>query len=284
MAHPMSRAFTARRHVLAAAAALVASRALPARAVTAIDAGPDARYAAAGPLRASVTDLAWTDAQRSRTLPLRMRLPERASASRPAPLVLFSHGLGGSLDAGRFWAEHWASHGIAVIHLQHPGSDASVWQGSDSRAQAARAMKTAASLDQFAARVADVKFVLDELARRHAIGDVLARRLDLDRIGMSGHSFGAVTTQALAGQRFPVGRRQAAQAATLTDARLRAFIAFSPSARGDDTAAQFATITRPFFSVTGTEDGKVGLGLGVPATQRLLPFEGPRATRGIVGW
>ena len=255
-----------RRRLLTAATALLALRTLPARA--------DERYEAPGPQPVDVSDTDWRDAARQRSLPLRIRLPASARADRPAPLVLFSHGLGGSVDAGRFWAEHWASHGIAVIHLQHPGSDAAVWQGAQNRAAAARAMKSAAELPQFLARVADVKFVLDELARRRQAGDAMAQRLDLARIGMSGHSFGAVTTQALAGQQFPVGRRQAAQADALADDRLRAFIAFSPSARSDEAAPQFARITRPFFSVTGTEDGRVGLGLGVPPHHRLIPFEG----------
>jgi predicted dienelactone hydrolase len=263
-----------RRRLLVAAAAATALQAMATRATPRDRTEVATAFADPGPQRSSVVDVEWTDAARTRTLPLRVRVPEHASSTAPAALVLFSHGLGGSVEAGRFWAEHWASHGIAVIHLQHPGSDAAVWQGAQNRAAAARAMKSAAELPQFLARVADVKFVLDELARRRQAGDAMVQRLDLARIGMSGHSFGAVTTQALAGQQFPVGRRQAAQADALADERLRAFIAFSPSARSDEAAPQFARITRPFFSVTGTEDGRVGLGLGVPPQQRLIPFEG----------
>jgi predicted dienelactone hydrolase len=225
-------------------------------------------YAAPGPFRVEVSDTTWTDVARQRPLPLRIRLP---AADGARPVVLFSHGLGGSVDGGRFWGEHWASHGFVVIHLQHPGSDTAVWQDA---ARPARELKRAASREQFNARVLDVKFVLDELQRRQRAGDAFALRIDLARVGMSGHSFGAVTTQALAGQRFDVPARLRAQADALADDRLRAFIAFSPSARTDDAVSQFRTITRPFFSVTGTEDGLVGLGLGVPAPRRLLPFEG----------
>ncbi len=225
-------------------------------------------YAMPGPFRVEVSDTTWTDTERQRALPLRIRLPEADGAR---PVVLFSHGLGGSVDGGRFWGEHWASHGFVVIHLQHPGSDTTVWQDAT---RPARALKQAASREQFNARVLDVKFVLDELQRRQHAGDTFALRLDLARVGMSGHSFGAVTTQALAGQRFEVPARLRAQADALADDRLRAFVAFSPSARTDDAVSQFCTITRPFFSVTGSEDGLVGLGLGVPAPRRLLPFEG----------
>lgn len=43
--------------------------------------------------------------------------------------------------------------------------------------------------------------VLDRLAEWNAAADhALAGRLDLHRVGMSGHSFGAQTTQAVSGQ------------------------------------------------------------------------------------
>jgi predicted dienelactone hydrolase len=225
-------------------------------------------YGHPGPYRVEVIDTTWTDAARQRTLPLRIRLPD---ARGPRPVVLFSHGLGGSVDGGRFWGEQWASHGVLVVHLQHPGSDESVWRDA---ARPLRDLKRAASAEQLAVRVADVKFVLDELQRRQAAGDALAQRADLARIGMSGHSFGALTTQALAGQRYAVPPHLRAQAAALADGRLRAFVAFSPSARDAAQRAQFAAITRAFFSLTGTADGTVALGLGVPPPNRLLPFEG----------
>jgi len=231
-------------------------------------AGASTPYDQAGPYTVETTDLLWTDAARQRTLPLRVRLPNAPGAR---PVVIFSHGLGGSVDSGRAWGERWASYGFAVIHLQHPGSDAAVWRGAEHPAQS---LRSAATLDQYFARVADVKFVLDELQRRQRDADPLALGMDLARVGMSGHSFGAQTTQALAGQRFDTPATARAAAAALTEPRLRAFIAFSPSARSTQAASQFAAISRPFLSVTGTEDGMVGMGLGVPPALRRVPFEG----------
>ncbi len=219
---------------------------------------------APGAHAATVSDLRWFDTRRTRELPLRVRLPD-GEGERAA--ILFSHGLGGSLDSGRYWGEHWASHGFVVIHLQHPGSDESVWK---SASRPAAALRSAAGAEQLLARVEDVKFVLDELERRKLAGDPLARHIDLQRIGMAGHSFGAVTTQAIAGQDY--GR--AARGLVLADRRLRAFVAFSPSARSASAVAQFAAIERPFFCITGTADGRVGLGLGVPPSQRLIPYQG----------
>jgi len=221
-------------------------------------------YESPGPFRAEVRDVRWRDAARGRELPLRIRVPDAPGGR---GLILFSHGLGGSLDGGRYWGEQWASHGFFVIHLQHLGSDESVWREAT---DPGRAMREAAGLDQFIDRVLDVKFVLDELVRRQQAGDPITAKMDLTRVGMSGHSFGAITTQAIAGQDFGTGAR----ARMIADARPSAFIAFSPSARSANAARKFANIDRPFFSVTGTRDGKVGMGLGVPPAQRLIPFAG----------
>ena len=227
-----------------------------------------ASYEQPGPYPAEVVDVRWTDAARQRELPLRVRLPAAAGAR---GAILFSHGLGGSVESGRQWGEHWASYGFIVIHLQHPGSDETVWQGA---ANPARAMRAAAGARQLLDRVNDVKFVLDELARRTSTGDPLASRVDLGRIGVSGHSFGAITTQAIAGQRFG----SAGGGISVAHERPRAFIAFSPSARtpsdarNADRGEQFGAITRPFFSVTGTRD-TAALALDVAPAQRLVPFE-----------
>ena len=234
----------------------------------AVQGGVTTPYEKDGPYSVETVDLVWTDAARQRPLPLRVRLP---SAPGARPVVVFSHGLGGSVDGGRAWGERWASHGFVVIHMQHPGSDEAVWRLAASPAQSLRG---AASLDQYLARVADVKFVLDELERRQQRGDALAMRFDLAHIGMSGHSFGALTTQVLAGQRFDVPASARAMAAALAEPRFRAFIAFSPSARSPQAVSQFAAIARPFMSVTGTADGMVGMRLGVDPLLRRVPFEG----------
>jgi len=199
-----------------------------------------------GAQAAAVSDGRWTDQQRQRSLPWRLRLPEGPQAGPgPWPLVLFSHGLGGSVDAGTVWGEAWAAAGLAVLHMQHPGSD------TDTLRAGLRGLQAAASAEQLLARVLDVRFVLDEVARRIALGEAPWAQLRGDAIGLAGHSFGAQTTQAIAGQRYPVE-------ADGSDPRPRAFIAFSPSqTRGGrlSVGQAFGAITRPFLLVTGSEDG-----------------------------
>jgi predicted dienelactone hydrolase len=65
---------------------------------------------------------------------------------------------------------------------------------------------------------------------------------------MSGHSFGAITTQVVAGQNSP-GRKQTA------DPRIRAALPMSPSARPAQFADRlFGNVQIPWLLMTGTED------------------------------
>lgn len=231
-----------------------------------------ADLAAPGPFSVRVVDDTWSDDARERDIPVRLRLPD---APGRVPVILFSHGLGGSRAGGAEWGAHWASHGFAVIHLQHPGSDESLWRNKPVDERRA-GMRDAISLEQFGARLADVKFVLADLDRRQRADDAVAARLDLARLGMSGHSYGAVTTLHLGGQRPAVGSFTFGD---LSEKRFTAFLAFSPQAvPGANPGPQFAPFNRPALLVTGTLDGQTAMGLGVPPEQRLVPFEAMPAT------
>ena len=135
------------------------------------------------------------------------------------------------------------------MFLQHPGSDDSVWKDEPVRKRMA-AMREAASGKNYLLRVRDVPAVLNQLEEwNKQAGHELAGRLDLTRVGMSGHSFGAVTTQGVSGQSAPlIGTR-------FTDARIRAAIAFSPSSpRRGDPARAFGSVRIPWMLMTGTKD------------------------------
>jgi len=199
---------------------------------------------------------AWLDPVRSRTVPVRIRIP--AGAGKLA-VVLFSHGLGGSLDAGTIWAHGWAEAGFAVINVQHPGSDSAIFGKPG--------FQSALGGDQLIARAGDIQFVIGELGRRVVEGRCDLTRLDASRIGMAGHSFGAQTVQAIAGQHFPFVMHP-----PLSDPRVRAAIGLSPSPPLVGSPAQaFATIRVPFLSITGTEDA-VPLVYPVTPLQRQEPF------------
>ncbi len=191
-------------------------------------------------------DLTVHDASRNRDIPIRVYLPTNTA---PKPVVLFSHGLGGTREGSVFMGEHWAARGYVAVFLQHPGSDDSVWQDKP-KEQRMRAMQQAASLDNFLLRVRDVPAVLNQLEIWSTIKtSQLVGRLDLKKIGMSGHSFGAITTEAVSGESLPLDGQ------TFTDPRIRAAIAFSPGSPKTASAANaFGSVKIPWLLMTGTRD------------------------------
>ena len=207
----------------------------------------------------STIDSGWYDAQRNRTLPVRLRVPQGA---RKAPVILYSHGLGSSRDGGRLWGEHWASFGYVVVHIQHPGSDS------------ASNLRDANSLQQYLMRIQDVRFALDELARRQIANDPALAEADLTRIGMSGHSFGAQTTLAVSGMRMGDSIENGYRP---FDPRITAALALSPTTAGPETAEsdyprRFGSIQMPFMTITGTEDGDAS-SRGYAWENRQIPFQ-----------
>lgn len=227
-------------------------------------------YAAAGPFTVSSSSATWHDAARTRDVPVQIYAPQiGAETPKPAPrfpVLLFSHGLGGSREGGSIWAGHWASHGYIVVAMQHAGSDEALWK--DRRpVEAVKNMKAGMSLSNLGLRVGDVRFVIDEIVRRSGSGEAPFAGADVKRIGMSGHSFGAQTTQAVAGQRAGTLAGQSG-----LDTRVTAAVAFSPNARNRGGAErQFGDIRIPFFSITGTRDGSI-LGDGTKVEDRIVPF------------
>ncbi|HMP02647.1 MAG TPA: hypothetical protein PKC45_09130 [Gemmatales bacterium] len=190
-------------------------------------------------------DLEVSDSARTRALPIRVYLP---AATEPAPVVLFSHGLGGNREGNAYLGIHWSRRGYVVVFLQHPGSDDSVWKDQP-LAQRMSAMRRAANAENFRLRTGDVPVLINQLEKWQAEkGHLLAGRLDLTRLGMSGHSFGAVTTQAVSGQRFPVGP-------SLIDGRIKAAVIMSPSCpRVGDAGRAFGQVAIPWLLMTGTRD------------------------------
>lgn len=186
------------------------------------------------------------DGARGRTVPIRVWLPAGASA---APVILVSHGLGGSREGPAYLPRHWRARGYCVVCLQHPGSDEPVWRDLPF-AERLPALKAAANLENTLARYADVRSVLDRLDAWNADeGHPFAGRFDLAHVGMTGHSFGAVTSQGVAGQAIRGGRRP------FTLASIDAALLMSPSVpKLGDAQTAFGAVSIPWMIMTGTED------------------------------
>jgi predicted dienelactone hydrolase len=220
----------------------------------------------------------WRDAKTQRELPVKIVAPRHLQDG--MPVIVHSHGLGGSVEGGNLWSEHWASHGYIVIHVQHPGSDESIWKTKSGVQERVKAFKQAANAENLILRLQDVSFVIDEMERRKASGAAIWKQADMSRIGMSGHSFGARTTLGICGQVVPVRR-----GAMKSDSRVKSCIAFSPNAnaRIGPLDQQFGGIKVPVLSLTGSLDADV-IGDGTKAEDRMLPYENMAGPNKYLAW
>jgi predicted dienelactone hydrolase len=244
-------------------------------AVAALTAGASplfAQSATAGTYKVTVRDETWHDAKRNRDVPVRLYLPQGAPS---APVVLLSHGLGGTREGMAYLGSYWSAAGYLVVALQHHGSDDAVWKNVRPL-QRMRAMRQAANGQNLMLRAGDVSFALDHLHAVTEDGMGLGIRLDLDRVAVAGHSFGAHTALAVAGQSFPKApgaRLLGGDRAPFRDPRILAAIAMSPQGRpGDDQEAVWGGIHIPVMSLTGTADADP-IGRGTKPSDRLIPFQ-----------
>ena len=103
--------------------------------------------------KVNVFDTEFTYGEQKRQVPLRIYLPE---IDYPAPVILFSHGLGGSRENSKYLGNHWAGKGYVVVCMHHAGSDEEV-------------MKDAPRLQKFAKLKAAAKPPADHCRRQVAL-------------------------------------------------------------------------------------------------------------------
>lgn len=215
----------------------------------------------------------WFDKTRNRSVPVKIYFP--ADDTTAHPVVIFSHGLGGSREAAQYLGEYWSTHGYISVHVQHIGSDSSVWEPvkSQGREQVMASLNGAINLSSFTNRIGDIKFVLDEIERRNSTKGPLQGKFDVSRIAISGHSYGAGTSLTMAGQKYYMGARSV----EFSDPRIKAAIYLSPPAnlKGHSPQEVFGDIKIPGMLMTGTEDyspiGRTSI------EERRLPFDGMTA-------
>jgi dienelactone hydrolase len=123
------------------------------------------------------------------------------------PVLVFGHAWGGSRTQDTFLAEDLASHGYVVVAMDHPLNAARVEMADGAVVRTDRAgtldrleASTAPVVEAAWGRemgiwVADDRFVLDRLFAETGFQG----RLDADRVGAFGHSFGGAVSTALLG-------------------------------------------------------------------------------------
>jgi predicted dienelactone hydrolase len=209
------------------------------------DAGPKAPYLPAGAAKLvaeeDAAQLGITADRLGYTFPTHARTGVPAAGGR-RPVVLYSPSAKYPRSVGTTQLEQLASEGYVTVAVDHTHEPAAV-EFPGGRVER-RALPSGAGKQVIATRVADIRFVLDELETLARGGNPDAEQralpaglsLDLSRVGMFGHSGGGFTT----------GETMVSDARIDAGADLDGSMAYSQSARDFGRVADEG-LDRPFL-------------------------------------
>jgi serine/threonine protein kinase/alpha-beta hydrolase superfamily lysophospholipase len=203
------------------------------------------------------------DSDRNREIPLKIYYPGHISGS--LPLIVFSHGYGGTRDGYEYLGRGWADAGYIVIFPTHVGSDSDALGQAGLRA----ASDPATALEMQKQRAADIHFILSSLKLIDQQVRDIHGKINNKQIGIAGHSMGAGTALLVAGA-MAAPAKGAAQ--SFRDKHVRAVIAMSPQGPGEEGFDEHSWdhVTLPAMTMSGTKDRGI---VGQPAEWRTLPFQ-----------
>lgn len=209
---------------------------------------------------------------RARELAADLYFPTTPSEE-PYPVLVISHGFNSDRSTYAYLAQHLASHGYVVIMPEHPGSNgqqiADLLRG---RAQ------DVIDRTEFLDRPLDISYLLDQLGKNSIADPRFQGRLNLEKVGILGHSYGGYTALALAGAKpnfeqlrqtcstgldntFNVSlvlQCQALQSSyptlDLADSRIQSVIAISPIGSNLFGKSGYQNVNVPVMMITGGAD------------------------------
>jgi len=149
------------------------------------------------------------------------------------PLVIFSHGNGGSRNQNTFWCDYLASHGYIIVSPDHTDNARfTIIEGKPIVFQGSERMNSAKD------RPLDVSFLLDQMIGWDKGADKrFAKHIDTDHAAITGMSFGSFT----------------AHWASDHDPRFKAVIAMSGA------PPTHTNLTVPSLRMLGSEDRTIGV-------------------------
>ena len=205
----------------------------------------------------------WIDYSRNRNVPIKIYRP--AYMTEKCPVIIFSHGLGGSHEKCSYLGETWAAQGFISVHIRHVGIDEDVWK---------RKIRPIKELKDVYGRhwsgrmqANDIQFVLNRLDSLAASDSSFGQVIDMTRVGVAGYDLGGLASMLVAGQLPPDG------GASLYDSRVRAIVVMSPPVFSHVSYAPvtYQSMQTPAMFFTGTDDnGWVGT---TKSWQRRIPFD-----------
>ena len=221
-----------------------------------------------GPHAVETVDQTIHDPRRNKDLPVRILIPNSAG---PFPVIVFSHGAGGSGKNYFALTAFWASHGYVVIQPTHNDSIALRREKGEQAPVNPRELidEYRFNSDDWGNRARAVSLVIDSLSDLEKRLPQLKGKIDKKRIGVGGHSYGAFTTQMIGGAL--VDLPNGAKAQSFRDDRPRALMLLSGQGKNQNglTETSWKTMNRPMMSMTGTYDNGAS---GQIAAWRKDPF------------
>ena len=230
----------------------------------------------------SIPNAVLHDAARNKDLSMTIEYPTRGG---PFPVIVFSHGFGGSNVGYTPLTEYWAGHGYIVIKPSHADSgklgpileqrredrraemekaraegrgrrnppqaqqQGQTPQKPDSLAEAIWATQTT---NDWVNRERDISLILDNLSNLEKKYPEIEGKMDTSKVGVSGHSYGAFTAMMASGMTSFAANPPIHAA----DPRVKAAVVFSPQGTGSLglTKESWKDVTIPIMYVTGSLD------------------------------
>src|SRR3989442_6797784 len=221
-----------------------------------------------GPHAVDTVDQVIHDAKRNKDLKVRILIPK---AGGPFPVIVFSHGAGGSGQNYFPLTGFWVTHGYVVIQPTHNDSVALRREKGELIPSGQRELidEYRFNSDDWANRARDISLVIDSLLDLEKRVPQLQGKIDQKRIGVGGHSYGAFTTQMIGGALVDIPDGPKAQ--SFGDDRPLALMMLSPQGKNQNglTEQSWKDLRHPLMSMTGTYDNAAS---GQVAAWRKDPF------------
>jgi predicted dienelactone hydrolase len=214
-----------------------------------------------------VEDLVLHDARRDKDLHVRIFYPNDGGKY---PVIVFSHGAGGSQTCCDGLTRHWASYGYVTIQPTHEDSFVQRRNQGEENIRFMKAVRDALKKPAlWESRPFDISYVLDALQTLESRVPGLLGKTDADRIGVGGHSMGSYTAEAIAGGLIDLPGHPGRNFA---DARVKAVLCLSPQGPGQFglNDHSFDRISLPYMGVTGSLDS---LGPVASPAWHKIPFD-----------
>ncbi|MCC0179788.1 alpha/beta hydrolase [Waterburya agarophytonicola K14] len=209
-------------------------------------------------------------------------LPQKKRSS----LIIISHGVASNRQTFDYLGEHLASHGFSVAIVEHDNISLNKFDRFLS------GKESFPKPNNLISQPLDITYLLDSLEQESKLNSALQNKIDLQQVGIIGHSFGGYTSLALAGGKL-IADSESGKCQTedyqnvlldlsslakctfnnfssvdrqLKDPRIKAAIAINPMA-GIFGRKGISSINIPTMFISGTHDLFMP-----PLTEQIQPF------------